>query len=107
MVPPPSIHTDRSPPDTADRHTERRTAVAPPPGVQTESLPRGNPPLGKMLSSSPIPVATTSVRWRWSGTASGNLRSSSSRRSRKAEDAAMSFATNVYPDAAGGLEYTE
>src|SRR6476661_4412492 len=36
-------------------------AVAPPCGAQTESRPRGSPPLGSTLSSAAIPVATCSV----------------------------------------------
>ena len=89
IVPSPSIHAERSPAAATVWHAALRIAVAPPFGSQTESRPRGSPPLGRMPSRGAMPVATGSaVRW-VTGVASGN-RCSSSERRRAAEDTSYS-----------------
>jgi hypothetical protein len=88
MVPSPSIHAARSPFRAAEWQAARRIAVAPPCGIHTESLPRGNPPPGKMASSAWIPVATGSAVRCVTGVASGNLCSRSDRRTEE-EDTSL------------------
>jgi len=93
IVPSPSIQAARSPVDATVRHADLRIAVAPPCGIHTESLPRGNPPPGKIASSGGIPVATGSAVRCVTGVASGNRCSSSDLRRAVEEDTPI-----VYPE---------
>ena len=79
IVPSPSIHTALSPCATVVLHAALSTAVAPPCGIQTVNLPRGNPRPGRMESSASIPVATGSAVRCVTGVASGNRCSMSAR----------------------------
>jgi hypothetical protein len=93
IVPSPSIHAARSPVDATVRHADLRIAVAPPWGSQTESLPLGRPPLGRIPSSGGIPVATGSAVRCVTGVASGNRCSSRALRRAVEEDTLI-----VYPE---------
>jgi hypothetical protein len=80
-TPAPSTQAARSPADASAPHAARNTAVAPPPGCQSVTRPRGRPPAGNAASSPPIPVGTAPVVPARTGCASGNRRSSSLRSS--------------------------
>src|SRR6266550_2437966 len=88
-VPSPSIHTALSPWATVVVHAALNTAVAPPCGIHTVNLLRGNPRPGRIASSGSIPVATGSAVRCVTGVASGNRCSISARMAELRSDIAL------------------